>query len=54
MHDLLKKDVYIIWTSDMQQNFKNIKQTIAAATEPVHYNLQRGCHYQHRRITQGS
>ena len=38
MQGLLKKDVHFIWTSDMEQNFKDIKQTIVSATGLVHYD----------------
>ena len=38
MRGLLKKDVYFTWTSDMQIEFDSIKQSIATATQLVHYD----------------
>ena len=38
MRGLLKKDVYFTWTSDMQIELDSIKQSIATATQLVHYD----------------
>ena len=37
MRGLLKKDVHFTWTSDMDEDFKTIKQSMAKATELAHY-----------------
>ena len=38
MRGLLKKNVHFLWTSDMQVEFDSIKQSIANATQLVHYD----------------
>ena len=41
MRGLLKKDVHFVWTSDMQQEFKNIKQLIANAALLTHFDPKK-------------
>ena len=38
MRCLLKKDVHFTWTSDMQNEFKSIQDSIASAVQVTHYD----------------
>ena len=38
MRGLMKKDVHFVWTSDMQQEFENIKQAMANAVDLTHFD----------------
>lgn len=41
MRSLLKKDVHFVWTSDMAQEFENIKQAIASNVKLIHFDPNR-------------
>lgn len=41
MQGLLKKDVHLIWTSDMERDLNTIEQSIASTTKLVHHSPRK-------------